>query len=39
MEEAKKLVRYHTRTKDNVSKNKQEFLSIISDVINTGNTE
>lgn len=37
MEEAKKLVRYHTRTKDNVSKNKKEFLSIISDAINTGN--
>lgn len=37
MERAKSLVLRHTHTKNNVSKDKQEFLSIISDVINTGN--
>lgn len=37
MERAKSLVLYHTHAKNNVSKNKQEFLSIISDVVNTGN--
>lgn len=37
MERAKSLVLYHTHAKDNVNKNKQEFLSIISDVVNTGN--
>lgn len=37
MERAKSLVLHHTRAKNNVSNDKREFLSIISDVINTGN--
>ena len=37
MERAKSLVLRHAHAKNNVSKDKQEFLSIISDVINTGN--
>nr|DAQ61308.1 MAG TPA: hypothetical protein [Caudoviricetes sp.] len=37
MERTKNLVSRHTHTKNNVSNDKQEFLSIISDVINTGN--
>lgn len=39
MEKVKSLVKNHVKFKDNVSSSKEEFLSIISDVINTGNTE
>lgn len=39
MERAKNMVRYYTKFKNSVTDHKQEFLSIISDAINTGNTE
>lgn len=37
MERAKNLVRYYTKFKNSVTDHKREFLSIISDVVNTGN--
>ena len=37
METAKEIARYGVNTKNNEPDHKQEFLSIISDVINTGN--
>ena len=37
MERAKNMVRYYTKFKNSITDHKQEFLSIISDVVNTGN--
>lgn len=37
MERAKNMAKYHAKFKNSVTDLKQEFLSIISDVVNTGN--
>ena len=39
MERVKRLTQCHSKTRDTVATRKQEFLSIISDVVNTGNVK
>lgn len=39
MERVKRLAKHHSRTRDTITSRKQEFLSIISDVVYIGNTE
>lgn len=39
MERVKRLIQCHSKTRNTVATRKQEFLSIISDVVNIGNVE